>query len=139
MEAFDEEYTPENPTVSEPTLSSFSTLGINDCHATSIKRSEQDWFTPIPKTCPSTRPTCWISIVVWCCLVHLKMGQTLIMRCNVSGAIVITSYCELWQTRNQHPVRIGISSKRDKDTLQYEINTLAFWLRTSTAIVGHFA
>ena len=48
MEAFDEEYTPENPTVSEPTLSSFTTLGIDDCHVTSIKRSKQEWFTPIP-------------------------------------------------------------------------------------------
>jgi hypothetical protein len=48
MEAFDEEYTPENPTVSEPTLSSFTTLGNDDCHVTSIKRSEQEWLTPIP-------------------------------------------------------------------------------------------
>jgi hypothetical protein len=48
MEAFDEGYTPENTTVSEPTLSSFTTLGIDDCHATSIKRSEQEWLTPIP-------------------------------------------------------------------------------------------
>jgi hypothetical protein len=48
MDAFDEEYTTENPTVSEPTLSSFTTLGNDDCHVTSIKRSEQEWLTPIP-------------------------------------------------------------------------------------------
>lgn len=47
MEAFDKEYTPDNPTVSEPTLNSFTTLGIDDCHATSIKRTEQEWLTPI--------------------------------------------------------------------------------------------
>ena len=49
MEAFHEEYIPDNPTAREPTLSSFTTLGIADRHATSIKRSQQDWFTPIPK------------------------------------------------------------------------------------------
>jgi hypothetical protein len=50
-----------------------------------------------------------ISIIVWCCLVHPNMGQTLIIRCKVSRAIAITSYCELWQARKQQPGRIGIS------------------------------
>lgn len=49
MEAFNEEYTQEIPSVSESTLSSFM-LGIDDRHTTSIKRSKHDWFTPIYKT-----------------------------------------------------------------------------------------
>lgn len=89
-------------------------------------------------TCPSTKPTCWISIIVWCCLVHPNMGQTLIIRCKVSRAIAITSYCELWQAREQQPGRIGISLKRYTDTLRYEIKTLTFWLTRLTAIVDHF-
>lgn len=57
MEAFDEEYTSEIPTVSEPTLRLFTTLGIDDYHATSIKLSEQDWFPPFPTTSLPTTVT----------------------------------------------------------------------------------